>query len=62
VRPAAAYYAAAGWSRSLAEGRVQIKKGLKYRLDPVFLKMVKLFDAQGKWVDTRPLVLTTNLG
>lgn len=45
------------WSRSLAEGSIQIKRGLNYRLNPFFLKRNKVLDSNGKWIDTAPILL-----
>jgi hypothetical protein len=46
------------WIRSLKGGSVEVK-GVPYKLNPLFLKRNKVFDDQGKWVDTCPLVLST---
>jgi len=47
------------WSRSLAEGTIQIKRGLNYRLNPFFLKRQQLLDSNGVWVNTTPIILNT---
>ena len=43
------------WVRSLGEGSVQIRKGLKYILNPQFNKRQKVFE-DGKWVNTSPRI------
>ena len=45
------------WTINLEEGIVQVRKDLSYRLNPIFLKRNKVFNSQGVWIDTRPLVL-----
>jgi len=45
------------WKRSLIEGKIQIKRNLPYELNPLFNKREKVYDNQGKWIDTTPLIL-----
>ena len=45
------------WKRSSVEGSVQIKKNLPYILNPHFNKRQKVFDPNGQWINTTPLVL-----
>jgi hypothetical protein len=45
------------WTRSLGAGEVRIQKGIAYKLTAQLNKRDKVFDAQGKWVDTKGLVL-----
>ena len=39
--------------------KTKIRKGLNYRLAPLFLKRKKVLDDNGKWVDTSPLILNS---
>ena len=45
------------WTRSLVEGTVQIMKNKPYILNPLFNKRQKVYDANGVWVNTRPIFL-----
>lgn len=47
------------WKRSLVEGSVQIKRNLPYVLNPLFNKRQKVIE-NGKWINTRPLDLSTS--
>lgn len=45
------------WIRSLKGGSVEIKKGVPYQLNPIFRKRQKVLDSNGKWIDTKPLII-----
>jgi len=44
------------WLRSLKNSTIQIKRNMPYVINPLFNKRQKVFE-NGKWVDTRPLIL-----
>lgn len=45
------------WHRSLQAQTVSIETGVTYKIDPLFIKRVKVYNAQGKWVNTSPIIL-----
>ncbi|PKY60857.1 DNA polymerase B 2 [Rhizophagus irregularis] len=45
------------WSRSLKDSYVKIQRNQPYDLTFSFNKRARIFDTQGKWVNTRPLQL-----
>jgi hypothetical protein len=47
------------WSRSMKESSVRIQKEQPYALRFTFNKRQQLFDSQGRWVNTAPLILSS---
>jgi hypothetical protein len=46
------------WNRSLRASKIQIQRGIPYRLTPTFNKRVKVFDSNGRWENTTPIILS----
>jgi hypothetical protein len=45
------------WVRSLPDQTVETRLNVPYHIAPLFNKRQKVYDPQGNWVDTRPLIL-----
>jgi hypothetical protein len=45
------------WNRSLRASKIPIERGIPYRLTPSFNKRVKVYDSNGRWVNTNPRIL-----